>query len=119
MPLTEKHLAQARSDRQFWESQDLAATVFRDWVVSGIFYEAVHWVEAYLATKGDHSNTHGQRNRAMQRYGELDSVLTDYDFLKTESENARYSCYRHSTAEIQDDIVPTLGRIEAHIQTLL
>ena len=119
MPLKEKHIIQARHDRQFWESHDLDKTPFRDWVVSGIFYEAAHWVEAYLATKGDHPTTHGQRNHAMQRYTDLDSVLVDYDVLKTESENARYNCYIHNADDIRNDLVPILGRIETYVQGLL
>ena len=119
MPLKEKHLTQAHSDRRFWESHNLDTTPFRDWVVAAIFYEAVHWVEAYLATKGDHSNTHGQRSHAMQRYGDLDAVLADYDVLKAESENARYNCYQHSADAIRNDMVPIISKIKTHVLTLL
>ena len=119
MPQKDTHIAQAQKDRLFWESYDLDTTPFKDWVVSGIFYEAVHCVEAYLAHKGEHSNTHSQRHHAMQRYGDLDTVLVDYDILKTESENARYNCYSHSALDIRNDMVPTLSRIEAHIQAML
>ena len=119
MPSKEEHIVKARHDRQFWSSYDLDQTPFKDWVVSGIFYEAVHWVEAFLATKGDHPNTHAQRSHAMQRYDDLDPVIIDYAVLKTESENARYNCYNHSSDDIRNDLVPTLGNIESYVQTLL
>lgn len=119
MPSRENHVSQAQHNRQFWESHDLDATPFRDWVVSGVFYEAVHWVEAYLATRGEHPITHGRRNHAMQRYTDLAPVLVDYDILKTESENARYNCYSHNADDVRNDIAPILSKIEAHIQSLL
>ena len=119
MPQKDMHVAQAQHDRHFWESFDLDSTPYRDWVVTGIFYEAVHWVEAYLATKGDHPTTHGQRNHAMQRYGDLDPILADYDILKTDSENARYGCHGYSAHDIRNDLVPILSQIEAHVQPLI
>ncbi len=119
MPSKENHVTQARHNRQFWTSHDLDTTRFRDWVVTGIFYEAVHWVEAYLATKGDHPTTHGQRNHAMQLYKDLDAVLVDYDVLKTESENARYNCYLHNANDVRNDMAPALDKIETLVQALL
>ena len=46
----DEHLSQALHNRDFWSSFDLDTAAFNDWVVTGIFYEGVHWVEAYLAT---------------------------------------------------------------------
>ena len=119
MPTKDEHVLQARHNRQFWFSHNLDTTPYRDWVVTGIFYEAVHWVEAFLAGKGTHPNTHGQRNAEMSRYSELDQILVDYDVLKADSENARYACYLHTAEDIRNDIVPMLTKIEAHVLPLL
>lgn len=119
MPAKDEHIKNAQHNRLFWKSHDLDSTPFHDWVVTGIFYEAVHWVEAYLATKGDHPTTHGQRNSAISRHGELDSIVLDYDILKAESENARYACYKHTSDDIRNDLIPLVVNVEGYITTLL
>lgn len=119
MPAKDKHIAQAHHNHQFWNDHDLDTTPYCDWVVTGIFYEAVHWLEAFLAGKGTHPGTHGQRNYEMQRYQELDPILVDYDVLKTESENARYGCYAHSADDIRNDLIPIVTNVQTHIATLL
>lgn len=118
MPAKDIHVAQARHDRQFWTSHHIATTRFRDWVVTGIFYEAVHWVEAFLATKGDHPLNHGERNLAIARYADLDPIAVDYDVLKVESENARYTAFSPSADDVQGDADLVEG-IEAHVMPLL
>ena len=58
MPQKDEHINWAIHDRSFWTSIDLDSSPFTDWAVIGIFYESVHWVEAFLATKPHHSSSH-------------------------------------------------------------
>lgn len=119
MPSKEEHRNQANHNRQFWQAHDLTTSQFLDWVVTGIFYEAVHWVEAYLADRGDHPTTHGQRTTSISQYADLDAITVDYDILKTESENARYNCHSHSLIDIRDDLVPLVDNIRNQVTPLL
>jgi uncharacterized protein (UPF0332 family) len=120
MPTKAEHIAQARHNRSFWASFPLDSTPFPDWVVNGIFYEGVHWAEAFLSTRGEHSDTHGQRLAALQRNKtEMGQIIADLDILKQESENARYRCYRHTPTDITNDLVPVIDEIRKHTETFL
>lgn len=115
--LIRNHLAQADHNRRFWSSFDLNSTPFVDWVVAGIFYEGVHWVEAFLSTRGEHSYDHKERLAAMKRNGtEMGPITADLEILKHESENARYRCYKHKPQDISRDLIPLVDNIKKHIR---
>ena len=120
MPQKEEHVNWATHNRSFWTSIDLDNTPFTDWAVTGIFYESVHWVEAFLATKGHHCGDHKQREWAMRRLysSDLATIETDYSELKQTSETARYNCYKHTPDEIQQ-LIPLADHIKDHISSLL
>ena len=120
MPKKEQHLVQADHNRDFWSGYDLDSTPFLDWVVTGIFYEGVHRVEAFLDTQGEHSDDHRQRLLTMSRYpARVEPIATDLEILKHESENARYRCYKYNPENITKDLVPVIDKIKTHIQSLL
>lgn len=119
MPTKAEHIGQAQHNQSFWSSQDLDTILFVDWVVTGIFYEALHWVEAFLATKSNHSSNHGERSLAMQRHAELQAIQTDYGILRHESENARYRCYKHTEQDVQNDLIPLASNIRDHLSKSL
>ena len=122
MPARHEHENKAQSNSQLWASFDFPTTPYRDWVVAIMFYESVHWIEAFLATKGLHSSGHPDRARTISRLSELrldQDFVSDYGVLRTESENARYYCYQHTTQEVTNDLIPAIWRIRAIIQRLL
>ena len=119
MPAKDAHIAQAEHDRSFWGSFELSSTPFLDWVITGIFYEGVHWVESFLETRGEHSDNHRQRLVAMRRNAEVRPITADLEILKQESENARYRCYQYTASDITSDLIPTVDRIKSHIQGIL
>lgn len=120
MPTKDEHVTWAAHDRAFRTSFDLSTTPFVNWVVTGIFYEAVHWVEAFLATKGYNSGSHRQRSWAMLLFvSELGPIQTDYDTLKLDSEKSRYECYEHTGQQVREELVPLLNSIKSHISALL
>ncbi len=119
MPAKDEHTAQADHNRGFWGSFDLSSTTFLDWVVTGIFYEGAHWVEAFLETRGEHSDDHRERLRAMRRNTELAPITVDLETLKQESENARYRCYKHTPNQVKNDLIPIVDNIKNHIQGIL
>ncbi len=120
MPQKDEHLNWAKHDRNFWISIDLDNTPFTDLAVTGMFYESVHWVEAFLATKGHHYRDHKQRKWAMRRVypSDLGTIEVDYSKLKQVSETARYDCYKHTANEIRQ-LIPLVDNIKNHISPLL
>jgi hypothetical protein len=120
MPTKDQHITQANHNRTFWWNLDLDSTQFVDWAVTGIFYEGVHWVEAFLATRSHHSDNHKRRLYAMQHNAAyLRAIMTDLEVLKHESENARYMCYKHTASDVRRDLIPIADKIKNHIQGIL
>ena len=121
MPSKDSHVAQAEHNGQFWEHLDVARTNYLDWVVVGMFYEAVHWIEASLATKGLHSRNHRERAARMATVHELrndPNLVRDYGMLRTDSESARYRNYIHTTTDVTG-LIPVVSRVRNVIQPLL
>jgi hypothetical protein len=113
----EEHLTWAKHNHDFWTSYNINTTPFLDWVVTGIFYETLHWVEAFLATKKHHSDTHGNRSWVIHNYApELRPIENDYNTLKMDSENARYRCYKHTPKDVNQEIIPLLDSIRSYIE---
>ena len=127
MPRKDEHELQAVHNHEFINTFDIGRSSYLDWVVTAMFYESVHWIEAYLAGQGLHSSNHHQRAATMQQIDALrdDPDLTkDYGTLRTDSENARYWCYRHtseevSSEEVSSQLVPRIGRVRTTMKHLL
>ncbi len=120
MPSKDDHVTQAEHNRSFWSSYDLVSTDFIDWVVTGLFYESIHWVEAYLDLHSEHSGGHPDRLRSFRRHRtDIGTIRSDYEFLKTESENARYTCYKHEATDVENDMIPVLESIKTTIQAFI
>ena len=89
-----------------------------DWAVTGLFYAAVHYVMAYLATKGIHPVLHQVRNSHVHRDPFLNPLYIDYRELQNHSEDARYMERVPVTAFAQTDVAKlsvNLGRVKAAI----
>ena len=120
MPQKDEPLNWAIHDRDFWASIDLDTSPYTDWAPTGMFYEALHWVEAFLDTKGYHSGDHKQRNQNMLLYAsDLGTIQADYNKLKQDSETCRYECSEIHTAEEARQFVPLTDNIKSHISQLL
>ena len=120
MPSKDEHLNWDIRDRDFWTSIDLDTSPYTDWAPTGMFYEALHWVEAFLATKGYHCGDHKQRKWAMRRIyrSDLVTIEADYSNLKKISEKARYDCHKYTATEIRQ-LTPLVDNIKNHISQLL
>ncbi len=120
MPKKEEHLDWAIHDRNFWTSIDLDDTAFTDWAVIGMFYESLHWVEAFLDTKGYHSGGHHKRAQNMVRYdSDLGAIQADYNKLKQDSEECRYECSVILTAEEARQYIPFVDHIKDYVSQLI
>lgn len=67
-----------------------------------MFYTALHYVEAYLATKRIHSGSHPIRDSNINRDSVLRAIYPDYRDLKDESRTARYDVVKFSEQDVKD-----------------
>ena len=88
MPSRDDHLRQAQHNLEFSESLDPAS--YPDWLATGLFYTALHYIDAFLATKGIHPGKHDVRDRYVERVQELKPLYDHYRALKDSSRTARY-----------------------------
>ncbi len=117
MPITEDHIAFAEHNEKFVGSFDLDSTVYTDWVVTGMFYAALHYVEAYLALLGEQPEDHRARDSHVKRH--MPEIGKDYRRLKDDSINARYYGYCFSADDIRRTVIPNLEAVKTHILNLL
>ncbi len=120
MPKKEEHVNWAIHDRDFWTSIDLDNSPFADWAPTGMFYESLHWVEAFLATKGHQYRKHYQREQAMRLLypSDLGAIEADFKDLKKDSATGRYKCYKHTPEEARQ-LIPLVDHIKDHLSQLL
>jgi hypothetical protein len=117
MPTRNDHIGQARHTEQFFSSFDIDKTPFLDWVVNGIFYSALHYLDSYFANKQKHPGDHR---------GRIDLIKADRDLgrpfyrlyrpLKDDSEEGRYNMRTFTPDEIRLHMMPLLNNIKAHLK---
>jgi len=94
---------------------------FWDWAVTGKFYTALHYVEAYLATKKPtvHSHNHAIRDSNIQNDPLLRTLYVDYRELESECHDARYDpTLTFSQADVQR-LEKNLDKIRKVLQPLI
>lgn len=97
MPGWDAHIGKARHNEEFAASLSGDAT-YRDWEVTGLFYAALHYADAWLARRGHHPTRHVEqepgkppgRNHLIR--SEMTFVWADYRTLQDLSHSARYKC---------------------------
>lgn len=85
MPGKAEHLARAEANARF-SGIHASNGPFLDWAVTALFYSALHYVDAYLATLGPtgvHPRTHGIRTALVAKDTVLSSVRVEYEHLKS------------------------------------
>jgi hypothetical protein len=115
LPSKAEHLEKAKHNEFFVST---LGNPFWDWAVTGTFYAALHYIEAYLATKADHPPTHAIRDSHIYRDSFLRVLYVDYRELQGESEDARYMEKLPVTVFGQADVtrlVANLEKIRNHI----
>ncbi|MCI0455212.1 MAG: hypothetical protein L0Y68_09495 [Candidatus Dadabacteria bacterium] len=111
MPSLYEHKQKAEHNERFANSLALNSTPYLDWVVTGLFYSAIHYIDAYLANfQGIHPYSHEDRDDKVLRY--LRKINRDYRELKDDSKNARYNMRNFSVDEIRNVILPRFKNIK-------
>lgn len=114
-----KHLSKADHNEKFFNSFDLKNTTFRDWVVVGIFYAALHYYEAYFANQNKHSRNHDLSDDWIANDDNISESYLNYRELKEQRWNASYWSKSFSADEITNSILPKFNSIKSLIVTLL
>ena len=98
MLTVQEHLVLAQRNEQFVDEIASLPQRFPEWEITALFYSALHYASAFLATQGHNPENHHLRN---QLVGDLTSAGTDYQNLFRLSLNARYqrSTYTSTRAE--------------------
>jgi len=119
MPSKQKHIKQAEKNERFFISFPLASTPYLDWVVTGMFYTALHYVDAYLAAKSIHPSDHYERNQLVAREKELRLIEQEYLSLYNSSRLARYECKEFKPSEVRTILDTDLTKVCNHVKPLL
>lgn len=92
-----------------------------DWVVITAFYQALHWVDAFLAKTQRHPGDHRNRNREVRQDVYLKAIKRHYKRLYDASLSARYypNTYRNRPNEVQRLLETDLQSIIDYISPLL
>lgn len=120
MPSKKDHIDKARHNEKFYSSFDLDTTPFLDWVVNGIFYSALHYVDSYFESKGIRPGNHRDRNELILTESGFErsfyKLYHNYRHLQDDSEGGRYKMQVFASDEIRRDIIPKLNDIKTHLK---
>ncbi len=110
MPSEAAHFDQVRHNLAFLDTFYAPTTPYPDWAVTVTFYAALHAIEAVLAQRRLHSQSHTERRRYVRQM--FPSLWRLYYRLDVFSRRARYDGFRPS---------PTLLRqlVEHDLPTIL
>jgi hypothetical protein len=94
---------------------------FWDWAVTGKFYAALHYVEAFLATKNPavHSRNHALRDSNIQSDPVLRALYVDYRELESECHDARYDASLTFSQQDVERLERNLDRIRKTLAPLI
>jgi hypothetical protein len=75
LPTKEEHIAKAEGNAAFALSLPLEDQARIDWALIALFYAAMHYVEAYLSTIGQHLRSHTTRDIAAGQFAAIKSQI--------------------------------------------
>ena len=93
MATSSEHVSKAQANESFADQIDTnSSAVAISWIVTIIFYAAVHYVQAYFASLGRKHILHKARSSDIQRDSRIAVMYNDYRDLYDISRDARYDC---------------------------
>lgn len=113
-----RHMNKALHNEDFYKSFNIDKTDFKDWIVAGIFYTALHYYEAYFSELGKHSRDHGIYDEWIPNDDKIKNTYSDYQELKLYRWQASYRSKNFKPIEIRTDILPKLDSIKKQILAL-
>jgi hypothetical protein len=118
MPSQAEHLYKATNNKQFADGLPKGTPTAVGWVLTILFYSALHYVEAYNARFNCHFTKHEELNKDIQRNPQLSAIFDDYRDLSSFSWNARYRPVAYGETELQEAL-ECHEAVERHVTGLL
>ena len=109
-----EHLTKPQQNEEFVKSIDVSQRVGLEWAVTVKFYAALHYVQAYFASRsGRTPATHNSRATAIQRDPLISGAYDDYRELEDISREARYdySDLRPNHMKFADDCLAAVKSV--------
>lgn len=119
MPDIVTHQQQVAHNEQVSAYLQQAGDTYLDWVVTVLFYTALHLVDQVLAyNAGRHPRNHRQRHAAMSQQRGLAPLYRDYRELEHQSRRSRYEAARFTAQEVQQ-LIGRLNRIKQQVKSAI
>lgn len=119
MPSKQEHITKADGNATFAGSLPLDNQSRIDWALVALFYAAMHYVEAYLATVGQHLKSHTTRDNVIGRDSTLRGIFSEYQDLKYYSYNARYEMCGFTAGDVTNHAMKDFEAIKSHLLKFL
>jgi hypothetical protein len=116
MPTSKQHIQKSKHNEKFYEHVKYD---YQDWAITGLFYAALHLVEAYLELKGIKVENHRERANCVAIIKELKIFYHGYKSLYDYSVNARYKMFSLSVENINDSYNQFYEPLKSGIMKLL
>lgn len=116
MPALHRHLPQAERNESAADAIASLPDRHPDWEVTMLFYSALHYVDAFLATRGLHPRNHCERHDLLSN---LTDISEYYQILFKRSMNARYHIYHFTPPEADRIRNGAFRRVKEGILALL
>ena len=112
-----EHVNKALHNEAFIKQFRLPDSDFPDWAVTVISYAALHYVDALLTKHfAFDPKNHGERSSSIYRQAVLrKNIMKDYEDLKNDGVEARYTNRIFTAQEIHKHILPSLDKIKAYV----
>lgn len=107
LPSLVEHLETAKRNHGISKFLLDSKNEYTEWIVISLFYSAIHFLEAYLASLPVpyHPGSQSERNNSVVRYFSKD-CYKNYALLKDRSIEARYYCKLFKPEYIHSSVIP-------------
>lgn len=116
MPGFQRHLSKAEENENLADTMATLPHRPTDWEVTMLFYPALHYVDAFLATRDIHPKNHYERSNLLAG---ATNFARPYRTLLRRSMNARYHLYRFTPREVNHIRNGPFRRVKEGILALL
>lgn len=114
----EEHLRKGDGNLDAYRALAYLNPPFHDWRIIILYYAAMHYVDAYLATRNVHPDSHADRKREMREVRELDPIYDIYRTIENSSRDARYEAVPFTPQDVAE-IDRRVRQVDSHICDLL
>ena len=119
MPDIQAHRQQVQHNRQVISHLQQGSDTYLDWVVTLLFYTALHLVDQVLYHNAQlNPRNHRQRHAAIAKEPALAQIYPDYRELEHQSRRSRYECAQFTLDEVQS-LSARLAHIEQVMQSIV